>query len=138
MPKRRKPFLTRLAANPLLLRTRARTTQLIGGPAARLFKPLTARFRRFGLLESVTRFVLTIGDEGATLVQFQGGEVVDAVFVGPESEDGLGTLPGYLAADPRARLIVNVDVLEQMYREEQMPKVGRFDRSNVIKRRLDV
>ncbi len=134
MPRRRKHFFSRLTVHPALMRLGSR----VKSPFGRLLSPLATRLRKFGLMESVIRFVLTIGDDGATLVQMQGGEVVDAVFVGPETEDGLGTLHSYLSQDPRAQLIVAADVLEQMYREEQMPKVGRFDRSNVMKRRLDV
>jgi hypothetical protein len=100
--------------------------------------PLFARLRRLGLVSSPNHFVLTIGDEGATLVQMRGREVIDAVLIGPESEDGLGTLRGYLDADPAARLTVAVDVLEQMYRDEQLPKVNRFDRGTILRRRLEL
>ncbi len=138
MAKRRKPLFARIPLHPAVVKAAARLRASLRGPVERVFGPLTGRLRKLGLIESVTSFVLTIGDEGATLVQLQAGEVVDAVFVGPETEDGLGVLRGYLARDPRARLTVAADVLEQMYREEQLPKVGRFDRANVTKRRLDI
>ena len=100
--------------------------------------PLLRRLRRLGLTGSPNRLVLTIGDDGATLVQVRGREVVDAVLIGPETEDGVERLRSYLAADPAAEVVAAVDVLEQMYREEQLPKVNRLDRGTVIRRRLDL
>jgi len=138
MPRRRRPIFGRLFQHPLLSQTAGRASGLMRGPLERVFGPIAARLRKLGLLESVTRFVLTIGDEGATLVQLHGQTVVDAVFVGPETEDGLGLLRSYLDKDHRAGLLVAADVLEQMYRDDQLPKVGRFDRGKLLKRRLDV
>ena len=138
MAKRRKRLFARIPLHPAVAKAASRLRARLEGPAARLFGPITGRLRKLGLIESVTQFVLTIGDEGATLVQLQGGNVIDAVFVGPETEDGLGVLRGYLTRDSGARLLVAADLLEQMYREDQLPKVSRFDRANVMKRRLDV
>ena len=138
MPRRRKNFLAELKAHPLVSRWSERLSEVTHGPLGRVFGPLTETLRRFGLMESINRFILTIGDEGATLVMMRGNTVLDAIFVGPESEDGLGTLRSYVDKDPRARVLVAADVLEQMYREDQMPKVGRFDRGNVMRRRLDI
>jgi hypothetical protein len=90
------------------------------------------------LLSTSSRFVLTFGDEGASLVRFQGRQVVDALFVASDAEDGLETLRPYCLEDPQAEILVSADVLEQMYREEQLPRVGRFDRLTIVKRRLDV
>jgi hypothetical protein len=104
----------------------------------RRLAPLIDWLRRVGLIAAPNRFVLTIGDEGATLVQFRGRHAIDAVFVGPEAEDGLDTLRGYLAADKDASVLVSADVLEQMYREETLPKAGRFDRASMVRRRLDL
>jgi len=138
MAMRRSNFLNRVASHPLVARLRARSNRISKSRLGRVAYPLTERLRRLGLLESVMRFVLTIGDEGATLVQLRGREVVDAVFVAAEAEDGWDVLRGYLQVDPRASVLVSADVLEQMYREEQLPRVGRLDRGNILKRRLDV
>jgi len=133
MARRRTARFSRLKAHPLFVRTRAR-----GAVLGRFLAPVLDRLRHWGLVESVTKFILTVGDEGAVLVQLRGSDLTDAVFIGPESEDGLGVLTGYLRSDTRAEIVVVADVLEQMYREEQMPKVGRFDRANVLKRRLEM
>ena len=105
---------------------------------ARLLRPLVERSKKLGLLSSPNRFVLTFGDEGASLIRFQGRQVVDALFIAPDAEDWADTLRSYLADDPQAQILVSADVLEQMYREEQLPRVGRLDRLNIVKRRLDI
>ena len=133
MAKRRTTRFSRLRGHPLFARATAG-----GAVFGRYMTPALDRLRRWGLLESVTRFILTIGDDGAVLVQLRGGVLADAVFIGPDSEDGLEILNGYLRSDSRAEIVVAADVLEQMYREEQMPRVGRLDRANVLRRRLDV
>jgi hypothetical protein len=91
-----------------------------------------------GLLPGSIRFVLTIGDEGGSLVKFQGRRVVDALFADLGPEGGPEAFLDYLEQDRSAPVLVSVDVLEQMYREERLPRVGRFDRAAVIRRRLDV
>jgi hypothetical protein len=118
--------------------TAKRWHALVEGPAGLFVRPMVERGRKLGLVGSVTRFVLNLGDEGVTLVQLRGRQVVDAMFVAPDAEDGLATLRAPLLEDPRAAIYVVADVLEQMYREEQLPKVGRADRGNVLKRRLDI
>ncbi len=105
---------------------------------AKAARPLIGWLKSLGLLSSPSRFVVTFGDEGASLVRFQGRQVVDALFVGSDAEDGLETLRPYFLDDAKAQILVSADVLEQMYREEQLPGVGRFDRLTIVKRRLDV
>ncbi|HLN22433.1 MAG TPA: hypothetical protein VK558_00440 [Patescibacteria group bacterium] len=86
-----------------------------------------------------TRFVLIIGDDGAVMAQFRRGAVADAWFVAiDEMDEGLESLRGYLNADKSAPLLVLADVLEQMYREENLPKVGPLDELKVLRRRLDM
>lgn len=132
-------LLGRLPIKPEQLQwVRSRWEILLQGRFGRYLQELVERARKIGLLSSQTSFVLTIGDEGATMVEFHGREVMDAIFIGPEAEDGMDTLKTMLDQDPQARVLVSADVLEQMYREEQMPRVGRLDRRNVIKRRLEV
>ncbi len=93
---------------------------------------------RLGKLSGLTRFVLKIGDEGAVLVKMTGKLIEDAWFVSADAEEGPEGIRQYLDADPRAPLYVLVDVLEQMYREDELPQVGPLDRAKVISRRLDM
>jgi len=138
MPGRRRQSYARFLEHPVLRAVRGRWAFLSQRWIEPLLGPLTRRLRRWGVLRSVNRFLLTIGDEGATLVQLRGAEAVDAVLIGPETEDGLGALRSYLGKDPQAELVVAADVLEQMYREEQIPKASRFDRGKILERRLEV
>ena len=132
-------LLARLPINPEVVdRLRDRWDGLLRGRLGQFIIPWIEKARQVGLLASTTSFVMTIGDEGTTLVEFRGRQAVDAMFVGSDAEEGPESLRAQVEQDPQARIMVNADVLEQMYREEQMPKVGRMDRRTVIKRRLEV
>ncbi|HEY1720328.1 MAG TPA: hypothetical protein VGG27_03715 [Magnetospirillaceae bacterium] len=91
-----------------------------------------------GLQDRSNSFILNLGDEGATLVQIRAGQVVDAVFAEAAVEDGWDAIREMLQTDPTARVIVVADVLEQMFREDTVPKVGILDRGKIVKRRLDL
>ncbi len=100
-----------------------------GGVMKRLFK--------FG--GTAAHLVLVVGDAGAVLAHFQGREVIDALFVSAEAgEEGLESLRAYLAAVPAAPIIVLLDVLEQMFREDVLPKVGPLDEPKILRRRLEL
>lgn len=128
-------WMSRYAAAVSVWKRLARGVGVMSGV---LLRPLASRLTAWGLLSSKGRFVLIFGDGGGSLVRFQGRQVVDALFVASDAEDGLETFRRYLLDDPKAPLLVSVDVLEQMYREEQVPRVGRFDRLTIVRRRLDV
>ena len=91
-----------------------------------------------GLQDRGNSFILNIGDEGATLVQIRAGQVVDAVFAEAAADEGWEAMREALQADPTARVVVVADVLEQMFREDTVPKVGFFDRGKIVQRRLDL
>lgn len=93
---------------------------------------------KLGQFSGLTRFVLKIGDEGAALIKMTGKVVEDAWFVSSDAEEGPEGLRGFITAEPRAPVYVLMDVLEQMYREEELPQVGAFDRAKVLHRRLDM
>lgn len=111
---------------------------LAGGPIGRLLAPLTPLLLLLGMRDRSNYFVLNIGDEGATLVQVRGGQVVDAVFAEAAADEGWDALREMLVAEPNAQIVVIADVLEQMFREDTVPKVGIFDRGKIVKRRLDL
>lgn len=87
---------------------------------------------------SPSRFVLVLGDDGALLVLVSGKRVRDAWFVPADAEEGPQGLAPYLALNRKAPVTVLVDVLEQVYRDESLPKVNPFDRAKVLKRRIDL
>ena len=120
-------------------------TRVTAGPLGRIvarLAPITARLTplltRLGLYDHGNEFILNIGDEGATLVQVRAGQVVDAIFAEAAAEEGWDALREMLRADARAPIILVADVLEQMFREDTVPKVGFFDRAKIVKRRLDL
>lgn len=108
------------------------------GPLGRLLAPLTPLLILAGMRDRNNYFVINIGDEGATLVQVRAGRVIDAVFAEVSAEEGWEALREMLATDPTAQIVVVADVLEQMFREDTVPKVGIFDRGKIVKRRLDL
>jgi hypothetical protein len=113
-------------------------TFMAGGFVGRLLAPLAPVLMVLGVRDRSNRFIINIGDEGSTLVQIRAGQVVDAVFAEASSEDGWQALRETMATDPKATIVVVADVLEQMFREDTVPKVGIFDRSKIVKRRLDL
>ncbi|MBF0267607.1 MAG: hypothetical protein HQL44_03335 [Alphaproteobacteria bacterium] len=86
----------------------------------------------------VRKFVLVIGDEGAVLVHVVRGNVKNAWFVPIDSEEGPESIREFLMTDKRIPLLVEVDVVEQLYREEQLPKSNFLDHPKVLKRRLEM
>jgi hypothetical protein len=109
--------------------------RIAGSGVGRVLAPAMAAL---GLHDRSNSFILNIGDEGATLVQIHGGQIVDAVFAEATAEEGWDAMRELLRGDPRARIILIADVLEQMFREDTVPKVGFFDRGKIVKRRLDL
>ncbi len=113
-------------------------TRLLTGPLGGPLRPIAALLKPFGFGVNLDLFVLSIGDEGATLVQLRRGRVIDALFAAADAEEGLDSFRELLGAMPDAQIVVMADVLEQMYREDTVPKVGIFDRAQVVRRRLDL
>jgi hypothetical protein len=88
------------------------------------------------LLTPSPRFVLTIGNEGGLLAHVVAGRVTDVLQVGADKA-ALATLGAALAKRPARPLVVLIDLLEQSYRQETVPKVNRMDRQKVLNRRLE-
>jgi hypothetical protein len=84
------------------------------------------------------KFVLTIGDDGAILVYFSGSKITNAWFVPADAPEGPEGVTPFLALNNRAPVLILVDMLEQMYREENLPPVNFIDRPRVLDRRLDL
>ncbi len=89
------------------------------------------------LLAPPPRFVLAIGNEGALLLHVAGARVVRQWRVDGHDEAALASLRATLGEAPRRPVVVVSDLLEQSYRRETVPKLGRVDRAKVIKRRLE-
>ncbi len=112
--------------------------RIAAGPIGRVLTPLAPIMVSLGIQDRSNSFILNIGDEGATLVQVRAGQVVDAVFAEATSDEGWDALREMLQGDPRAQIVLVADVLEQMFREDTVPKVGLLDRGKIVRRRLDL
>jgi hypothetical protein len=89
------------------------------------------------LLAPSARFVLAIGNEGGLLVHLAVGRITGRWQVAGHDDAALATLATPLAAAPACPLVVVGDLLEQSYRKEAVPRLNRFDRGKVLKRRLE-
>jgi hypothetical protein len=82
------------------------------------------------------RFILLIGDEGAVLTHLVGRDVRRRCFApGPDPESA-ELMVETLRKEPNTPIHVLVDVLEQQYREVDVPNVNIFDRSKLIRRKI--
>lgn len=84
------------------------------------------------------RFVALIGDEGGTLLYIQGRSVQRRCFIAfPQGENAV-LWSEILAIDPHAPVYALLDVVEQQYREIDVPMVGPLDRGKVVRRKLSL
>lgn len=86
-----------------------------------------------------SRNILLVGDEGITIFNASGGGVryIDQLaWLTPDFEDKLSDT---LRKDcPKKPIVILYDMVEQHYRKERVPKVGPFDKANVIKRKVAI
>ncbi|MEQ8968732.1 MAG: hypothetical protein RID91_23140 [Azospirillaceae bacterium] len=82
------------------------------------------------------RFVLLIGDEGATLVHVVGRQVRRRLFVPVDDPEREARIAEVLAGERNTPVAPLLDLLEQQYREGETPRVGPFDRGKVLRRKL--
>jgi len=81
-------------------------------------------------------FVLSIGDDNVILTRFVDGKVANAWLASPDSTMAQEELAEALAEDPRARLSILIDTLDQSFKEEEIPRVSIFDRRRVLARHI--
>ncbi|MGE3474403.1 MAG: hypothetical protein AB7H70_01215 [Rhodospirillaceae bacterium] len=83
-------------------------------------------------------FVLSIGDDNVVLTRFVDGKVANAWLGSPDSAMAQEELGEALAEDPRGRVSVLIDTLDQSFKEEEIPRVGIFDRRRVLARHINM
>ena len=83
-------------------------------------------------------FVLNIGDDNVVLTRFIDGKVANAWLGSPDSAMAQEELGEALAEDPRGRLSVLIDTLDQSFKEEEIPRVSIFDRRRVLARHINM
>jgi len=83
-------------------------------------------------------YVLNIGDDNVVLTRFSDGKVANAWLGSPDPAMAQEELGEALAEDPKARISVIVDTLDQSFKEEEIPKVGILDRRKVLARHINM
>ncbi len=92
--------------------------------------------KRFATSLPRRRFVAVIGDEGCSLALVSGREVKRRTFLSNAEGENVDILGDMLAVDPHIPVYLLLDVVEQQYREIEVPTVSYFDKAKVTKRKL--
>lgn len=82
-------------------------------------------------------FVLIVGDDGAMLAT-HGVRGAAGLFTPKFDDPATQKIIEVLKRNARAKVALLLDVLEQNYRRESVPKVNYFDRAKVLRRRLEL
>ena len=85
-----------------------------------------------------SEYVLNIGDDNVVLTRFVDGKVANAWLGSPDPAMAQEELGEALAEDPKGRISVLVDTLDQSYKEEEIPKVSILDRRKVLARHINM
>lgn len=86
-------------------------------------------------LSKKNQYVLTVGDEGAILVHFDGKGVEGRWFAANASDDNTEVLSKALAANPKAPLTIVLDIMDQHYSQQTLPPVNKMSVGGLLKRR---
>jgi len=83
-------------------------------------------------------YILNIGDDNVVLTRIVDGKVANAWLASPDPAMATEELGEALAEDPKCRISVLIDTLDQTFREEEIPKVGILDRRKVLGRHVNM
>lgn len=83
-------------------------------------------------------YVLSIGDDNVVLTKISDGKVANAWLGSPDPALAHEELGEALAEDPKARLSILFDTLDQSFKEEEIPRVGVLDRRKVLARHINM
>ncbi len=83
-------------------------------------------------------YVLNIGDDNAVLSRIEDGKVVNAWLASADPAMAQEELGEALAEDPKGRVSILIDTLDQSFKEEQVPKVNILDRRKVLARHINM
>ncbi|SDF75208.1 hypothetical protein SAMN05216241_102226 [Limimonas halophila] len=82
------------------------------------------------------RVVGIVGNDGAVFVRFARGRLANRIYVPAADAQGVQELHAFLHEDPKAPVSILLDVLEQHYREAQLPRLNPLDRRKILARKL--
>lgn len=83
-----------------------------------------------------TAFVFAMGDDHVVVTHVVAGKVADAWVTGPKPDELNDDVFDALSRDKKTPVIVLIDSLEQLFREETIPAVNFFDQGKVVSRYL--
>lgn len=83
-------------------------------------------------------YVLSIGDDNVVLTRLVDKKVANAWLGSADPAMAQEELGEALAEDPKARLSVIIDTLDQSSKEEEVPKVSILDRRKVLARHINM
>jgi hypothetical protein len=82
-------------------------------------------------------FVLTIGDEGAILVQMQKKKVIRRLFAQSPDPDHTRSIDDAFRSAPTAPITILIDMMDQSYVRQTLPPVSSLSVGKIVRRRLD-
>jgi|GEM_PF-1261136 len=83
-----------------------------------------------------SEYVLSIGDDNVVLTRFTDKKFANAWLASPDPATATEELGEALAEDPKARISVMIDTLDQAFKEEEVPKVSILDRRKILSRHI--
>lgn len=84
----------------------------------------------------VTRFILTIGDEGAILMHVKRGTVEGRWFAADPSPQHVEVFERAVTANQRVPILILLDTMDQTYVQQSLPPVSKMSVKGLVKRRL--
>lgn len=81
-------------------------------------------------------FILNIGDDNVVLSRIVDGKVANAWLASPDPAMAHEELGEALAEDPKGRVSLLIDTLDQSFKQEEIPKVNILDRRKVLARHI--
>jgi hypothetical protein len=83
-------------------------------------------------------YVLNVGDDNVVLTRLVDKKVVNAWLGSPDPAMAQEELAEALAEDPKGRISIIFDTLDQSFKEDEVPKVGVLDRRKVLARQINM
>lgn len=83
-------------------------------------------------------YILNIGDDNVVLTKIVDGKVANAWLASPDPALATEELGEALAEDPKCKISMLTDTLDQTFREEEIPKVNVLDRRRVLGRHVNM
>jgi hypothetical protein len=85
-----------------------------------------------------SEFIFNIGDDNVVLTRLVDRKVKNAWLGSPDPATAQEELGEALAEDPKGRITVIIDTLDQSFKEEEMPRVNILDRRKVLARHINM